>query len=190
MIRHAGPPFKLVGIRFLPDGRLDVSTSDPMATLRADVVGRGDLDLLIGGSRTPKRAELTGHPHRPRRGAGSLRTSVRFVRGDLPLHAPAASRAAAPPAGYGADRGPEFDERSGLSGKATACAHFGASIGDRRDRDNLRKPCSIAPASRSVYRRVRVVRIVPRRIRWAHVSQTSYIGVMRIRRGGCGARYT
>ncbi len=140
MIRHAGPTVKLLWNRLLPAGRLDVSTSDPMAAFGADVVGRGDLDLSIGAPRTPKRAELPGHPHRTSWGSGSLRTSVRFVRGDLPLHLPAASRAAAAPAEHGADAGPQLDERSGLSGKATACVHFCASIGDRRDPDNRRKP--------------------------------------------------
>jgi hypothetical protein len=181
---------KLPENRFLADGRLDVSTPDPMTAFGTDIVGRGDLDLQIGLLGGSKRAQLSGHPRRPRRGTGSLRASVRFVGCERSLHLPAAARAAASPAEQGADAGPQLDERPGLSGKAIACVHSGASIGVRRDPDNLKKLSSTATASRSAYRRVRVVRIVPRRMRWPHVSQTSYIGVIRIRRGGCGARYT
>ena len=114
-----------------------------MAAFGADVVGRRDLDLPIDAPGAPKRGELSGHPHRPGRWAGSLRPSVRFVRGDLPLHLPAASRTAATPAKHGANPGPCFADRAGLLFKATACAHFGASIGDRRDPDNLKKPSCV-----------------------------------------------
>jgi len=138
MIRHAGPDVKVLRNGFLSGGRLDVSTSEPMATLRADIVGRGNLDLSIGASRTPKRAQLPGHPHRPRRRAGPFRTSVRFVGGGRPLHLAAAARTAATPAGHGADPGPQLDERPGLSFEPTVLGHDETSVGNLRGKDHNR----------------------------------------------------
>jgi len=136
MIRHADRTFKLLENRFLADGRLDVSTPDPMTAFGTDVVSRGDLDLLIGASRTPKRAQLSGHPHRPRRGAGSLRASVRFVGCERSFHLPATSRAAASPAEQGADAGPQLDERPRLPLEPTVLRHDETSVRNPRPKDH------------------------------------------------------
>ena len=130
MVVHDVLPVKECRDRCLANGCLEVSTPNPMAAFSADVVGWGDLNLPIGAPGAPERGELPGHPRRPGREANSLRASVRFVRGDLPLHRPTALRAETPPTEHGADRRPQLAKRPGFPFEPTVFGHDEERIGD------------------------------------------------------------